>query len=112
VVRAVARIDWVGVPPPYDVLLFFVRPKKTNEKKGRPTPAPFGFPALLARIGARLRAILARRRGQAIHGLSPAGLIRFGLRCSARQTGFQTRLACGIAQVAYAKARLEEQRYC
>jgi hypothetical protein len=68
-------------------LLFFVRPKKTNEKKGRPIAAPCGFPARLARIGARLRAILTRRRGQAIHGLSPAGLIRFGLRCSARQTG-------------------------
>ena len=30
---------------------------------------------------------MARRRGPSIPGGSPSGLIRFGLRCSARQTG-------------------------
>jgi hypothetical protein len=46
-----------GIPSPYSGLLSFVSPKETNERKGDPIAAPFGYPARLARIGARLRAI-------------------------------------------------------
>jgi hypothetical protein len=28
----------------YGLFIFFARPKKTNQKKGRPVPWPFGLP--------------------------------------------------------------------
>jgi hypothetical protein len=71
--------------------IFFVPPKKTNQKKSGPVVCPAahlrcvaGFPALLEKTGARP----TRRSRYARFGLEQgARLFRFFLRCSAAPTG-------------------------
>jgi len=109
--------------------LVFVPPKKVTKESrpdchalrvhsAHPCASPFGQPAAV-RIGwpadSSLRfspesalayaPSLARRRGPAIHGMSPVGSIRFGLRCSTRQTGINpTRLRHCAVGVRFAHA--------
>ena len=45
------------VPAPEGGVLFFARPKKSTQKKGRPAGTPFGLPALLAVHRARQTAL-------------------------------------------------------
>ncbi|PKM44323.1 MAG: hypothetical protein CVV05_11275 [Gammaproteobacteria bacterium HGW-Gammaproteobacteria-1] len=76
--------------------LFFARPKKSNQKKGRPDVSPFGFPALLAQNGVSPtgRPCPDGER-RAIHGAPPAGLSV--LSCATRRAKgdeSQRQLAC------------------
>ena len=91
------------VPPLPGGSLFFARPKKTDEKKGRPAPRPRieidpGCPALLARAGRRDGPSLARRSGSPSLASPPLRGARSGPGCDARprQRGAkQSRFAIG-----------------
>ena len=79
---------------PLGEFIFFVPPKKTNQKKSGPAAGPMahpwsamGFPVLLGKTGARP----TRRSRYARFGLEQgARLPRFFLRCAAAPTGLNT----------------------
>jgi hypothetical protein len=105
VVRAIARVYWVGVSPPYDVLLSFERPKETNERKGRPDVSPLSrFPALLARSGFLRRHVPVPTEKCAPSMARPLRAIPPRAALLGETEGFesQTRLAFGIARMACA----------
>jgi hypothetical protein len=87
-VRAVARINFDGgFRPPTPGYFLLSRQKKLTKEKATRLPRPAGSLRFSPESALAYAPSLARRRGQAIHGLSPSGFSRFGLRCSARQTG-------------------------
>jgi hypothetical protein len=76
-----------GFRPPTPGYFLLSRQKKLTKEKATRLPRPAGSLRVSPESALAYAPSLARRRGPAIPGGSPSGLIRFGLRCSARQTG-------------------------